>query len=129
MDRREMLGVLGAAGLAATGASAYAQAGRQAGSESPAAGGHAKHASAEMVKEMRSMNEMMVKHLGERDEEYDLRFIDMMIPHHEGAVLMAKHALEHSDRAELKEMAKKMIKEQEKEIEQLKKWRKEWYGK
>ena len=78
-----------------------------------------------MDKEMERMNEMMVKHLGEPDAEYDHRFIDLMIPHHEGAVMMAKHALENSDNAEIKEMAKKMVEDQEKEIEHLKKLQKE----
>jgi uncharacterized protein (DUF305 family) len=52
----------------------------------------------------------------------------MMIPHHEGAVLMAEHALKHSNKPELKRMAEKMIESQEKEIEQLRQWRKEWYS-
>ena len=83
----------------------------------------------DMQKDMRMMNDMMVEHLGEHDDEFELRFIDMMIPHHEGAIRMAKQALEHSSRPELKEMAKKAIAQQEKEIKQLKQWREEWYGK
>ena len=79
-------------------------------------------------KDMRAMNDMMVKYLGHKDADYEKRFIDLMIPHHEGAIQSAKHALEHSNRPELKEMAKQAIEDQGKEIEQLKKWRKEWYG-
>ena len=87
------------------------------------------HMSAEtMTKEMKNMNEMMVHHLGEGDANYEKRFIDMMIPHHEGAIMMAEHALEHSDKPELKKMAKQMIDSQQKEIDQLRKWRKEWYS-
>lgn len=74
------------------------------------------------------MNARMVKYLGHKDADYEKRFIDMMIPHHEGAVLSAKHALERSNRPELKEMARKAIEDQSKEIETLKKWRTEWYG-
>lgn len=85
-------------------------------------------AGGDMAAHMRMMNEMMVKQLGQTDPDYEKRFIDMMIPHHEGAVLMAKHALEHANRPEVKEMAQKMIDSQQKEIEQLKKWRQEWYG-
>ncbi|MBX9680718.1 MAG: DUF305 domain-containing protein [Gemmataceae bacterium] len=81
-----------------------------------------------MAKEMRAMNKMMVHHLGKKDAEYEKRFIDMMIPHHEGASLVAKHALEHANQPELKEMAKKMIEDQQKEIEHLKKWREKWYS-
>ena len=39
--------------------------------------------SGDMPKHMQMMNKMMVKHLGKSDAEYDSRFIDMMIPHHE----------------------------------------------
>ena len=82
----------------------------------------------DMHKEMQMMNHKMVKHLGKTDPEFELRFIEMMIPHHEGAILMAQHALEHANQPELKEMAKKIIDAQEKEIKQLQQWRKEWYG-
>ncbi len=41
---------------------------------------------------------------------------------------MAKHALENANQPELKAMARDVIAAQEKEIEQLKKWRREWYG-
>ena len=78
-------------------------------------------APANMDKEMERMNETMVKHLGEADAEYDHRFIDLMIPHHEGGVMMAKHALENASSNEVKEFAKKMVENQEKEIEHLKK--------
>ena len=92
------------------------------------ADGHDHHAAGDVPKDMRAMNEKMVKYLGHKDADYEKRFIDMMIPHHEGAVRAAKHALEHSNRPELKEMLKKTVEDQEKEIEKLKKWRKEWYG-
>ena len=84
--------------------------------------------SGDMAKDMQMMNEMMVKHLGKSDENYDKRFIDMMIPHHEGAVMMFKDALKNSTHAEIKEMAKKGMEEQQKEIAQLKTLRQEWYG-
>jgi uncharacterized protein (DUF305 family) len=81
-----------------------------------------------MAAHMQHMNEQMVQQLGDSDENYEKRFIDMMIPHHEGAIVMAKHALDHSNREELKEMARKMIESQQQEIEQLKRHRAEWYG-
>ena len=40
-----------------------------------------------------------------------------MIRHQEGAVMMARHALKHSKRPELKAMAEKVINDQQKEIE------------
>ncbi|QDT52766.1 hypothetical protein Pan44_07780 [Caulifigura coniformis] len=81
-----------------------------------------------MVKSMSEMNDMMAKHLGKKDPEFEKRFIDLMIPHHEGAVVMAQQALKEANRPELKKMAEEIIAAQEKEIEQLKKWRRDWYG-
>ena len=67
--------------------------------------------------------------LGPADESYDLRFIDGMIPHHEGAVVMAKEALKKSKRPEMLELANGIIKAQESEIAMMKTWRKDWYPK
>jgi uncharacterized protein (DUF305 family) len=67
--------------------------------------------------------------LGPADADYDLRFIDAMIPHHEGALVMAKDLLEKSKRPELQKLAKNIIAAQDKEIAQMKKWRQTWYPK
>jgi len=67
--------------------------------------------------------------LGPADAEFDLRFIDSMIPHHEGAVVMAREVLQKSKRPELKKLAQDIIKAQEKEINQMKQWRTVWYPK
>lgn len=67
--------------------------------------------------------------LGIADAEYDLRFIDGMIPHHEGAVIMAKAVLEKSQRPELKKLANAIIQAQKQEIAEMKQWRKQWYPK
>lgn len=83
----------------------------------------------EMDRQMADMNRKMVKMLGKPDAQYDLRFIDMMIPHHEGAILMAQDALKNSNHQEIRDLAQKIIDAQKKEIEQLKQWRKQWYGK
>ena len=70
----------------------------------------------------------MMKSLGSKDATYDKRFMDLMIVHHEGGVMMAKDALDKSERSEIKEMAQKIIDSQEKEIKQMKEWEKSWYG-
>ncbi len=67
--------------------------------------------------------------LGPADENYDLRFIDAMIPHHEGAIVMAKDVLQKSKRPELQKLAKTIINAQTDEITQMKAWRKAWYPK
>ncbi len=67
--------------------------------------------------------------LGPADENYDLRFIDAMIPHHEGAIVMAKDILQKSKRPELQKFANTIISAQTDEIAQMKAWRKAWYPK
>jgi uncharacterized protein (DUF305 family) len=77
--------------------------------------------------QMQSM--MMKMDLGTSDREFDLRFIDAMIPHHQGALAMAKDALQKSHRYEIKNLAENIIKSQDAEIKQMKQWRKAWYNK
>ncbi len=74
-------------------------------------------------------NHSMVMDLGPADANYDLRFIDAMIPHHQGATQMAKEAQEKSKRPEIKKLAAQIIKAQNKEITELKQWRTAWYKK
>ncbi|BAZ18199.1 hypothetical protein NIES4071_100840 (plasmid) [Calothrix sp. NIES-4071] len=45
--------------------------------------------------------------LGAADAEFDLRFINAMIPHHEGAVIMANGALNKSKRPKIKKLVPK----------------------
>ncbi len=59
----------------------------------------------------------------------DRHFIEQMIPHHEGAVAMAKLALEKSKRSEIKTLADAIIAGQSSEIEDMIVWYKNWFGK
>jgi uncharacterized protein (DUF305 family) len=59
---------------------------------------------------------------------FDQAFIDAMVPHHEAALMMAKMAVKKAHYGEVRGMAHKMISDQQKEIKQLKAWRKAWYG-
>ncbi len=70
---------------------------------------------------------MMSMNLGAADNQFDLRFINAMIPHHEGAVVMAKDALSKSKRPELKQLAQEIITSQEAEIKQMQQWKQAWY--
>lgn len=81
-----------------------------------------------MQKDMKAMDPKMMKALGQKDSTYDKRFMDLMIAHHEGGIMMAKDALNHSERPEIKELAQQIIDSQEKEIKQMKGWEKSWYG-
>lgn len=73
------------------------------------------------------LNHSMAMDLGPADASFDLRFIDAMIPHHQGAVEMAKQAQEKSKRPEIKKLANNIINSQNQEITQMKQWRQAWY--
>ncbi len=57
----------------------------------------------------------------------DKHFIEQMIPHHEGAVEMAKLAQERSKHPEILTLAKVIIQSQTQEITQMRTWYKNWY--
>lgn len=63
------------------------------------------------------------------DGEYsDERFIDAMVPHHQGAVEMAEVALENAEHEEVRQLAENIISTQEAEIEELKEIKQEEFG-
>ena len=72
-------------------------------------------------------NMMMTMDLGAADDQFDLRFINAMIPHHEGALVMAEDALKKSKRPEMKKLSEEILTSQKQEIQQMKEWRKAWY--
>ncbi|MEH2058251.1 MAG: DUF305 domain-containing protein [Nostoc sp.] len=86
--------------------------------------GHTMEMSSEQMQAM-----MMSQNLGAADPNFDLRFINAMIPHHEGAVTMAKDVLSKSKRPEIKRLAQEIINAQNTEIKQMQQWRKTWYNK
>lgn len=63
---------------------------------------------------------------GLKENSFDLEFIRQMIPHHEGAITMAKDVLTRDTNADLKTLAESMIRTQEAEIKQMREWEKEW---
>lgn len=58
----------------------------------------------------------------------DRHFIEQMIPHHEGAIEMAKLAQMRSKHPEIQTLAIAMIKSQSGEITQMQSWYRNWYG-
>jgi len=57
---------------------------------------------------------------------FDLAFIDMMIPHHEGAVRMAQVELERGENPEMQALARSIMAAQKREIAQMREWRAAW---
>jgi uncharacterized protein (DUF305 family) len=58
--------------------------------------------------------------------QFDLMFIKMMTPHHSGAIQMAKDALARAEHPEIKNLARQVVIDQQREVEQMSKWAKEY---
>ena len=59
---------------------------------------------------------------------FDRAFIDAMVPHHEGAIAMARAVLNETRDPELRKLAEGIIRAQEKEISEMNDFRKREYG-
>ena len=66
--------------------------------------------------------------LMQNGEYSDKRFIDAMIPHHQGAVEMARVALENAEHDEIIQLSENIISTQQAEIEELKSIKQEEFG-
>ena len=59
----------------------------------------------------------------------DQHFIEMMLPHHQDAIAMADLAFSRAQRPEVKKIAEAIKNEQTREIQEMRTWYKQWYGK
>ncbi len=59
--------------------------------------------------------------------DFDLLFLDLMIPHHQSAIAMAKIAVVRADHPEIVTLAEGIITSQQAEIDQMTAWRAAWY--
>lgn len=59
---------------------------------------------------------------------FDKAFIEMVIPHHEGAIRMANKQLAEGSDARLQQISRAVVKAQAAEIAQMRGWLKRWYG-
>jgi uncharacterized protein (DUF305 family) len=59
---------------------------------------------------------------------FDQQFIDMMVPHHEGALAIARIAQERAERPEIRQLADDILKSQDAEISRMRQWRRDWFG-
>jgi uncharacterized protein (DUF305 family) len=69
-----------------------------------------------------------VEKLRNAGEPFDRAFIDAMIPHHESAIEAARAAQTRAQRPEIKQLAQEIVAAQEREIAQMKEWRRAWFG-
>ena len=65
---------------------------------------------------------------GMMSQNIDQHFIAQMIPHHEGAIEMAKIALQRSKKPEVLSLAQGIIEAQQREIDDMTAWYKSWFG-
>ena len=93
----------------------------QQGDES-AGGGHGQMDHGSMDHGQMGMgSEDMAKQMVMENGQYsDKAFIDAMVPHHQGAIAMAKVALKNAEHQEIKELSHNIISSQQTEIEELK---------
>lgn len=61
------------------------------------------------------------------DYPAEAAFLDAMILHHQGAVDMAREALEQAGRTEIRKLAETILQSQTAEIETMRRWRQEWF--
>ncbi len=61
-------------------------------------------------------------------QPYDLQFIDTMTVHHQSAIDMARPATTKAQHDVLKHMARDIVRDQEREIAQMRGWREQWYA-
>jgi len=85
------------------------------------------HSMAMSLDQMKSMR--MDMDLGKADAEYNLRFMQAMVSHHQAAVTMAQDMAQKTKRPELQKLAKEIIASQQTEINQMQQWQKSWYKK
>ena len=76
--------------------------------------------------DMQAMGMSDTRKLAQTDP-FDKAFIDEMIPHHESAIAMAEVARQETEDSEIRDIAIGIVSAQEKEIEQMKQWRRQWY--
>ena len=71
---------------------------------------------------------MMGGVIANSNASFDQRFLDQMILHHQMAVTSAQRMIADSTRPELRDLAQRIITGQQREIDQMRQWRQNWYG-
>ncbi len=66
--------------------------------------------------------------LGQADRWIDQRYLNAMIAHHRGAMLLAEQAKKESQRPEIQELSAKILADEPGAIAELYTWKKAWYN-
>ena len=74
------------------------------------------------------MHEESMVMLEKATKDFDMEFIDAMIPHHQGAIRMARVAVADTDDDEITQLANAIVTAQSREIADMNSWRTRWYG-
>ena len=67
-------------------------------------------------------------HMLRKEKPFDRAFIDAMIPHHQGAIRMARAVLEQGGDQRVMRLANGIVRAQAQEIRRMNRWRLNWYG-
>lgn len=97
-----------------------------AGVEPPPADGTGGHDAHDMEMSGMMSAEQMEELTDLSGEAFDLRFTDMMIRHHQGAVEASEQVLEEGEHPEIAELAEQVIDEQQAEIRRMQDWQRQW---
>jgi hypothetical protein len=73
-----------------------------------------------------SMDDMTAALEGKTGDDFDRTFLELMVPHHQGAIDMAKLAEGSAKHEEIKAMTKDILTAQQREIDQMNQWLKDW---
>ena len=111
--------------LAACGGAGGTQQGDQSGG-----GGHGQMNHGQMGRGSMGMGskDMARQMVMENGKYSDTAFIDAMVPHHQGAIAMARVALKNAEHEEIIELSRNIISTQQAEIEELKSIKQEEFG-
>ena len=86
--------------------------------------GHGGHGDTEMPGTMSEAD--MSRLMDSTGTEFDVAFIEMMAGHHQGAIDMANTELKDGSLPEVTRLAEHIIESQQKEMDQLQRWKAEW---
>lgn len=74
------------------------------------------------------ISESMSDGLGNADRYFDLRYLNAMSAHHQGAIKLGEQLKQNTKRPELFSLANNILEGEPKLIKQLESWKKEWYN-